>query len=60
MARGLSYVLPDFASFDVTAQVVHAQPVGTAYLALSTGYALAYIGALLLGAILVFSRRDFT
>ena len=60
VARGLSYVLPDLAAFDVSADVVHAQPVAVGYILLTAGYAFAYIGALLVGAMAVFSRRDFT
>ena len=60
VAWGLSYVLPDLAAFDVSADVVHAQPVPVGYVLLTVGYAFAYIGALLVGAMAVFSRRDFT
>jgi Cu-processing system permease protein len=59
IARGLYYALPNLAPFDVTLQVVHAQPVPAGYIALSVAYAALYVGALLVGAILVFARRDF-
>ena len=59
LALGLYYLLPNLAPFDVKAAVVHAQPVTIEYIALTTAYALAYIGALLLVAILIFTRRDF-
>ena len=59
LARALYYVLPNLAPFDVRAEVVHAQPVALGYVALTTGYAVAYIAALLLAAMFVFSRRDF-
>ena len=59
LARALYYVLPNFAPFDVKAEVVHALPVSLGYVALTTGYAVAYIGALLLAAMFIFSRRDF-
>lgn len=59
LARALYYVLPNFASFDVKAAVVHAQPVTFEYMALTTGYGLLYIAALLVLAVLVFTRRDF-
>jgi ABC-type transport system involved in multi-copper enzyme maturation permease subunit len=59
MARGLYYTLPNLAPFDVKAAVVHAQPVTASYVLLTTGYGLAYVTALLLGAMLIFSRRDF-
>jgi len=59
LARGLYYVLPNMAPFDIKAQVVHAIPVSNGYLLLNTAYALLYIGALLTGATLIFLRRDF-
>ena len=59
MARGLYYVLPNLAPFDVKSQVVHAQPIPAGYVALTTGYAALYVAALLTLAALFFSRRDF-
>ena len=59
LARGFYYVLPNFGSFDVKAEVVHAQPVTWGYMALTTGYGLTYIVTLLVAAVFVFSRRDF-
>jgi ABC-type transport system involved in multi-copper enzyme maturation permease subunit len=59
MARGLSYVLPDFAAFDVKAQVVHGQAVPISYVALTSAYGVAYLALLLAGSVVVFSRRDF-
>ena len=56
---GLYWVLPNLSSFDVRAQVVHGQPVPAMALALSAAYAVLYISALLVGAVAVFSRRDF-
>jgi ABC-type transport system involved in multi-copper enzyme maturation permease subunit len=58
-ARGLYYLLPNFAPLDVKAQVVHGAPVPGAYLVLVTGYAALYIAALLTLAAWIFSRRDF-
>ncbi len=59
VGRTLYYVLPDFARFDVKLAVVHGLPVSAAYVAFAVGYAALYIAALLFGASLVFSRRDF-
>jgi ABC-type transport system involved in multi-copper enzyme maturation permease subunit len=59
LARGLYWLLPNLASFDVKAQVVHGQPVPFAYLALTALYGTLYIGALLVAAAAVFARRDF-
>jgi Cu-processing system permease protein len=59
LARALSYVLPNLAPFDVKAQVVHAQPVPLGYLALTSAHGAAYIAALLVLSVWIFSRRDF-
>jgi Cu-processing system permease protein len=59
LTRALYYVLPNLAPFDVKSQVVHAQPVAPMYVALTSGYGALYVTALLLLAVLFFSRRDF-
>lgn len=59
VARGLYYLLPNFTPFDVTSTVVHGQPVSIGYLALTAGYAVLYIAALLTAATFIFARRDF-
>jgi ABC-type transport system involved in multi-copper enzyme maturation permease subunit len=59
LARAVYYLLPNLAPFDVKAQVVHGQPLAAGYIGLSVAYAVVYTGALLLAAVLVFSRRDF-
>ena len=59
VARGLYYVLPNLAPFDIKSQVVHAQPVTAGYMALTTGYAALYITILLVSAMFIFARRDF-
>ena len=59
LARGLYYVLPNFAAFDIKTQVVHGLPVSGAYLAATLAYAMAYIAMLIVAAVLIFSRRDF-
>jgi ABC-type transport system involved in multi-copper enzyme maturation permease subunit len=53
------YALPAFARFDVKLAVVHGLPVPMEYVATSIAYGAAYIAALLFGAIVIFSRRDF-
>ena len=60
LATGLSFVLPNLAPFNVTAEVVHAQPVPPGYVALTTATGLVYAAFFLGGAMLVFSRRDLT
>jgi ABC-type transport system involved in multi-copper enzyme maturation permease subunit len=59
VARGLYWILPNLSAFDIKAQVVHAQPVPIGYMAFTIGYAMLYIGVVLIIATLVFSRRDF-
>jgi ABC-type transport system involved in multi-copper enzyme maturation permease subunit len=59
IGKACYYVLPDFARFDVKLAVVHGIPVSAAYVASSAAYAAVYIAALLFGAMLLFSRRDF-
>jgi Cu-processing system permease protein len=59
MARGLYHVLPDLSAFDVKTQVVHGLPVAPGYILSTAAYGASYIAALLLGAIVIFSRRDF-
>jgi ABC-type transport system involved in multi-copper enzyme maturation permease subunit len=55
----LYYLLPNLATFDIKADVVHAHPVPAGYLAMSVAYGLTYIAALLVAAMFIFSRRDF-
>lgn len=59
LARVLYYVLPDFAAFDVKAQVVHALPVASRDVAFTLLYGVTYLALVLVGATLIFSRRDF-
>ncbi len=59
LARGLYHLVPDFAAFDVKTQVVHGLPVPFSYVAVTAGYGVLYIAALLLVSTLIFSRRDF-
>jgi hypothetical protein len=59
LARGLYWILPNLAPFDVRAQVVHGVPVSAGYLALTSAYGAMYIAALLVASTAVFARRDF-
>jgi ABC-type transport system involved in multi-copper enzyme maturation permease subunit len=59
LARGLYWVLPNLAQFDVKAQVVHGQPVPGGYIAIVAAYAALYITMLLALGMFLFSRRDF-
>jgi ABC-type transport system involved in multi-copper enzyme maturation permease subunit len=59
IARWVYWILPNFAQFDIKAQVVHGQRVGAGYIGLGALYAAIYIAILLIISTLVFSRRDF-
>ncbi|HET7618895.1 MAG TPA: ABC transporter permease [Vicinamibacterales bacterium] len=59
LAKACYYILPDFSRFDVKLQVVHGLPVTGAFVAGSVAYGVAYIAALVFGAVVLFSRRDF-
>jgi ABC-type transport system involved in multi-copper enzyme maturation permease subunit len=58
-ARGLYWVLPNLAQFDIKSDVVHGVRVPAGYIAMTATYAALYITMLLAVASLVFSRRDF-
>ena len=60
LARAMYYLLPNLAPFNVKAEVVHGVPVATSHVLLTLAYAGVYICALLLAAVAVFRRRDFT
>jgi ABC-type transport system involved in multi-copper enzyme maturation permease subunit len=55
----LGWIVPAFSAFDVKAQVVHGLPVSATFVLYTLGYAALYVGALLCGAVSVFSRREF-
>ena len=59
LARGMYHILPDFSAFDVKTEVVHGLPVAAGYVAATAAYGFAYIAALLVVSMLIFSRRDF-
>jgi hypothetical protein len=59
LAHTLYWILPNLSAFDVRTEVVHGLPVTAGYMALTAGYGLLYIAAVLVAATLVFSRRDF-
>lgn len=59
IARGLYYVLPNLAPFNVRAEVVYGVPVGASHVGLTLLYAAIYVAALLAAAIAIFRRRDF-
>lgn len=58
LGAGVSYLVPNLTAFDITLDVVHAQPVSATYVGLTVGYAAVYIAVLLVAAMGVFARRD--
>ena len=58
-ARGLYWVLPNLAQFDIKSDVVHGVHVPIGYMAMTAAYAGLYIAILLAMSGLIFSRRDF-
>jgi ABC-type transport system involved in multi-copper enzyme maturation permease subunit len=59
LARALYYVLPNLDSFDIKALVVHGQPVTPGFVLMTVGYGIVYSAVLLVGAVMIFARRDF-
>jgi ABC-type transport system involved in multi-copper enzyme maturation permease subunit len=59
LARALYHVMPDVSAFDVKTEVVHGLPVAAGYVASTAAYGALYVTAVLLGAMFIFSRRDF-
>lgn len=57
-ARGLYYVMPNLAPLDVKAEVVHAQSISGQHMLFASASSGLFIAILLLGATIVFSRRD--
>ena len=58
LARGLSYLVPNFGAMNVIAQVAHSEPVGATLVLYNTAYAVFYSGLAISAAILIFDRRD--
>jgi ABC-type transport system involved in multi-copper enzyme maturation permease subunit len=59
LARGLYWILPNLAQFDIKDRVVHGVAVPFGYMTLTFGYAVLYIAMLLSLSMYIFSRRDF-
>jgi Cu-processing system permease protein len=56
--RGISYLLPNFENFNVTAPISHGRGVPTMLTVHATIYAVIYCAIVLAGAAMVFSRRN--
>lgn len=55
----VGWALPAFSAFDIKAQVVHGLEVTPAFVAYTLTYAGFYIAAVLTGAVVIFSKREF-
>jgi ABC-type transport system involved in multi-copper enzyme maturation permease subunit len=61
LVQGVGVIVPAFGAFDVKADVVHGRPpVPWGYVLMTVTYAACYAGALVGGAMAIFSRREFT
>jgi len=58
ITKGVYYVMPNLSALDIKSAVVHGLPVSGTSMMLATASCLLYIATLLVGSILVFSRRD--
>jgi ABC-type transport system involved in multi-copper enzyme maturation permease subunit len=58
LATAAAYVLPNFASLNVIAQVAHEQGVSAHLIFFNTVYALLYSVAITAAAVLIFERRN--
>ena len=58
LMRWLSYLLPNFGNFDVVGAAAHGRSVPASLIWQNTLYAALYCAIVLLGAVLVFSRRN--
>ena len=59
LAKGVYYLLPNLAPFNVKAEVVHGVSVPASHVALTLGYAVVYTSALLVSAMAIFRKKDF-
>ncbi|MFI5105405.1 MAG: ABC transporter permease, partial [Terriglobales bacterium] len=58
LATAAAYVMPNFASLNVIAQVAHEQGVGAHLVIFNTVYAVLYSVAVTAAAVLIFERRN--
>ncbi len=58
LLKGIYYMLPNLANFDIKAQVVHQVAIEPSYFLLTFGYAVLYCIFLMGMASFIFSRRD--
>jgi ABC-type transport system involved in multi-copper enzyme maturation permease subunit len=54
----MAFLLPDFASMNLSVEIIRRIPIPMTYLASATWYAVSYAAVVLFAAMLIFSRRD--
>jgi ABC-type transport system involved in multi-copper enzyme maturation permease subunit len=59
-ATALYYVLPNFSAFDLKVNAVYSIPPSVSGLLLTGGYFVVYTSIVMLGAIIIFSKRELT
>jgi hypothetical protein len=58
LVKAASYLVPNLSSLNVIASVAHGNSVPAGLVLMNTVYALAYSGAVVLGASLIFQHRN--
>lgn len=58
LATAAAYIVPNISALNVIAQVAHEEPISGQLIVFNTAYALVYSFMALLGAILIFERRN--
>jgi hypothetical protein len=59
-AEALYYVLPNFAYLNAKERAVHNLGIDPGASALAIAYAISYVAAVVLAAMAIFQRREFT
>jgi ABC-type transport system involved in multi-copper enzyme maturation permease subunit len=58
IAKTVYYVMPNLSALDVKSAVVHGLPVSGTSMVLATVSCMLYVATLIVGSIVIFSRRD--
>jgi hypothetical protein len=59
LVQAIGWIVPAFSAFDVKSDVVHGHSVAVGFVLTTLAYAAVYIATLLVGSVVVFSRREF-
>ncbi len=58
LATVAAYIVPNISALNIITQVAHGEPIAGRLILYNTGYALLYSATVLLGAVLIFERRN--